>query len=214
MDGFTIGMRGVSRVGAAAESRAPPVDFVVRRAILARMKRSPLAVSVLALSAPLLLLAACSSDTGSGGAGEPAAMAGMTAAHNQFRASVSPAASPAIPPLVWSSDVASVAQVWANRCSFNHSGGAYGENIYATSGSAKPSDVVADWASEVADYDYATNGCKGTCGHYTQVVWRGSQRLGCGVANCTTGSPFGSGGWQLWVCNYDPPGNYVGEKPY
>lgn len=180
------------------------------------MKRSPLAVLALALSAPLLL-AACSSDTGSGGsggAGEPAAMSGITAAHNQVRANVSPAASPAIPPLVWSSSVASVAQAWANGCSFKHSSGAYGENIYATSGSATPADVVGDWASEVADYDYATNACKGTCGHYTQVVWRDSQRLGCGVANCTTGSPFGSGGWQLWVCNYDPPGNYNGRKPY
>jgi uncharacterized protein YkwD len=171
---------------------------------------------LLALSAPLIL-AACSSGTdSSGGAGEPATMSGMTSAHNQVRANVSPAASPAIPPLVWSSDVASVAQAWANGCAFKHSGGAYGENIYATSGGATPADVVASWASEAAKYDYATDACSGTCGHYTQVVWRDSQRLGCGVANCTSGSPFGSGGgsWQLWVCNYDPPGNYVGQKPY
>jgi hypothetical protein len=40
-------------------------------------------------------------------------------------------------------------------------------------------------------------------------------RLGCGVASCTENSPFGDGGsWQIWVCNYDPSGNYLGERPY
>jgi pathogenesis-related protein 1 len=29
------------------------------------------------------------------------------------------------------------------------------------------------------------------------------------------GSPFeGFDTWENWVCNYDPPGNWVGEKPY
>jgi len=47
------------------------------------------------------------------------------------------------------------------------------------------------------------------------VVWRGSARLGCGVAKCSKNSPFsGFPDWQLWVCNYDPPGNYVGQRPY
>jgi uncharacterized protein YkwD len=163
-------------------------------------------------AASLLAIAACSSS--SDGGGEPAAMAGMTAAHNAARANVTPAASPAIPPLVWSSDLAAVAQSWADGCKFGHSGGAYGENIYATSGTATPNDVVAAWIAESAQYDYAANACSGICGHYTQVVWRASARLGCGVANCSSGSPFGGGAWQLWVCNYDPPGNYVGEKPY
>ncbi|CAH1441532.1 unnamed protein product [Lactuca virosa] len=45
------------------------------------------------------------------------------------------------------------------------------------------------------------------CGHYTQVVWRNSVRLGCARVQCNNDA------WFV-TCNYDPPGNYVGEKPY
>jgi hypothetical protein len=92
----------------------------------------------------------------------------------------------------------------------------YGENIYANSDPSTPAAVVADWMKESQNYNYATNTCSSTCGHYTQVVWRASLRLGCGVTNCTTNSPFGSlngGKWQFWVCDYDPPGN-SGGRPY
>ncbi|HTJ80900.1 MAG TPA: pathogenesis-related family 1 protein [Polyangiaceae bacterium] len=155
--------------------------------------------------------------TTGGGDPEPVEMNGMTAAHNVARANVSPPASTPIPPLSWSSDIAAVAQAYAENCVFEHSMGDYGENLYAESGlDATPADVVDAWVGEVADYDYASNTCAANamCGHYTQVVWADSARLGCGVANCSTNSPFGSGDWVLWVCNYDPPGNYIGEKPY
>ena len=143
-------------------------------------------------------------------------MMGMTAAHNSARADVKPAANPAIPPLTWSGEVADYAQNWANNCQFMHSGGMYGENIFAGTGTYKPAGVVTDWVSEDANYDYATNSCAGgeVCGHYTQVVWRDSTKLGCGVASCTDNSPFGGGSWQFWVCDYDPPGNFDGQKPY
>ncbi len=164
-----------------------------------------------------LSLAACSSNDGSGsGDTEPADVAGITAAHNAARAAVMPAASPAIPPLTWSGTVADTAQAWANNCVFMHSGGMYGENLYAGTAPAMPGDVVDDWVNEDKNYDYATNTCSAgeVCGHYTQVVWRDSARLGCGVASCTDNSPFGGGSWQIWVCNYDPPGNFDGMKPY
>jgi uncharacterized protein YkwD len=143
-------------------------------------------------------------------------MAGVTAAHNAARAHVSPAASPAIPDLVWSASLSAVAQAYADRCVFEHSHGTYGETLYASTNGTAPADVVDSWVSEDAHYDYATDTCTDVCGHYTQVVWRDSQRLGCGVTSCHAHSPFsiGGGDWQLWVCNYDPPGNYVGQKPY
>lgn len=183
-------------------------------------------------------LLACSSDgggdSGAGGAGgevwgtggsggssgtgtpmnEPGALNGITALHNEARANVNPPAASPIPPLVWDANLAAVAQAYAENCVFQHSGGPYGENLYASSGGSTPSDVVSSWVSEVADYDYASNSCSGVCGHYTQVVWASSQKLGCGMATCNQNSPFGSGSWENWVCNYDPPGNYVGEKPY
>jgi hypothetical protein len=167
------------------------------------------------------------SPGGGGGSGtatdqEPPDQAGMTAAHNAARAAVNPAASPALPPLTWDPTVAAYAQAYSEKCTWKHSMGPYGENIYASFGmNPTPADVVTAWVSEVADYDYASNTCSPSgaipeCGHYTQVVWRDSLRLGCGMTKCTTGSPFGANTepWLFWVCDYDPPGNIVGDKPY
>lgn len=140
---------------------------------------------------------------------------GITAEHNKARVSVNPVPAQPLPLMTWSATVAATAQAWANGCRFMHNPNSpYGENIFATSGTATPAAVVADWVSEKANYNYGANTCSGTCGHYTQVVWRSSVRLGCGVKNCTTGSPFGSGAWQFWVCSYDPPGNFTGQRPY
>jgi pathogenesis-related protein 1 len=159
----------------------------------------------------------CGGDAGNGGDDTPEAaplLKGITAAHNLARASVLPAAATPLPPLEWSASLAATAQAWADRCGLQHSGGDHGENLYADTGQGTAASVVADWVAEQADYDYATNRCAGACGKYTQVVWAQSLRLGCGVARCTTGSPFGGGAWSLWVCNYDPPGNTADQRPY
>jgi pathogenesis-related protein 1 len=163
------------------------------------------------------------SSSGSGsqpGNGEPAELAGITEAHNVARANVMPAPATPMPPLTWDPALAEVAQLYAEECVFEHSGAPnLGENLYANTGTSTPDAVVGGWVSEVADYDYDSNSCAPDsqfgCGHYTQVVWADTLRVGCGVANCSTNSPFGSSStWQHWVCNYDPPGNWVGEKPY
>ena len=145
----------------------------------------------------------------------------MLESHNAARASAQPQPSPALAPLTWDATVAEVAQKWADNCKFEHNPnrGNAGENIAAaTPDSLTTKGAVKGWVDEVKDYDYAKNTCAAgkVCGHYTQVVWRNSSRLGCGVKRCTTGSPFGGAGgaWDLWVCNYAPPGNYVGQRPY
>ena len=63
--------------------------------------------------------------------------------------------------------------------------------------------------------DYATNTCSDVCGHYTQIVWRSTGFLGCGIENCTRNSPCGASfpNWSLVVCNYQPRGNN-GQRPY
>ncbi|MBW2525289.1 MAG: SCP-like extracellular [Deltaproteobacteria bacterium] len=140
-------------------------------------------------------------------------MSGMTAAHNQERCDVG--ANPAIPPLSWSNSLASVAQSWADYlasqgCPLQHSSSGYGENIFWGSGSSYSAQYVHDaWASEISCFTYGTfpGCCSCTCGHYTQIVWRNTTQLGCAKANCP-----GSG--QIWVCNYNPPGNYLGQMPY
>lgn len=135
----------------------------------------------------------------------------MLDAHNAVRRNVSPAADPPIPDLVWDDDLAASAQAWADGCKFQHSGP--GENLYASSGSSSPQDVVDSWASEVANYTYSNNSCSGVCGHYTQIVWRDTARVGCAATQCDNLDAFGGPG-EMWVCQYDPPGNFVGRKPY
>jgi uncharacterized protein YkwD len=147
----------------------------------------------------------------------------MVAAHNQARAKAKPTPTQALPPLTWSPEAAKVAQAHANQCEFEHNknrGKNFGENLAAAAppGSKTNAQVVEDWVSEVADYSYATNKCAPgkVCGHYTQVVWRNTTQVGCATAICKKNSPFGAQfpTWQLWVCNYTPPGNFVGQKPY
>lgn len=133
----------------------------------------------------------------------------FVAAHNAWREEVN------VPPLQWSDTLATHAQDWADTlqcrgCMLEHRpDNDYGENLAWASGTRlTPERVVAMWGEEKAFYDYDSNTCaRGeVCGHYTQVVWRTSARVGCATARC--------GDSEVWVCNYDPPGNWVGEKPY
>ncbi len=130
----------------------------------------------------------------------------MLDAHNGVRARVG------IPPLIWSDALATVAQDWANHLiaanAFSHRpDNRFGENLYAmTGGTASPADAVGMWADEARGYDIRGNACSGVCGHYTQIVWRQTRAVGC----ATAATPYR----QVWVCNYDPPGNFVGYRPY
>ncbi|CDY25897.1 BnaC09g32690D [Brassica napus] len=62
----------------------------------------------------------------------------------------------------------------------------------------------------ICSYNFNTNSCDGSemCGHYTQIVWRETKRLECASVVCENGAG------AFITCNYDPPGSYVGEKPY
>jgi uncharacterized protein YkwD len=151
------------------------------------------------------------------GAEPSGALNGIVAAHNAVRAAVNPAPATALPPVTWSDEDAKVAQDYAAKCVFAHNPnrGARGENIYASGGTGRtPKEVVGNWASEAKNYNYAANTCSGTCGHYTQVVWRDSVKIGCAAQKCTQNSPFGGGAWELWVCDYSPAGNFNGKRPY
>lgn len=113
--------------------------------------------------------------------------------------------------LQWSDELAGKAQRWAETLlesgQLRHDPSRHGQNIFAMSG--RPADVnfvFRAWASEASDYDYSRNTCSATCGHYTQIVWRDTKQIGCGVAR--------GSGREIWVCDYDPPGNVNGERPY
>lgn len=135
-------------------------------------------------------------------------LAGITEAHNLVRRPLG------IADLTWDDALAGVATAYAalladDGCDLVHSTGPYGENLYWSSFESTVDDVVGAWASEVAFYDYDSNRCDAgeQCGHYTQIVWADTAVVGCGLAPC-------NGLGEVWVCNYDPPGNWVGERPY
>ncbi len=70
--------------------------------------------------------------------------------------------------------------------------------------------TINAWCDEVKYYDYAKNSCQSgqMCGHYTQIVWRATTRIGCGVAITDDGMEY------FISCNYGPAGNIIGRKPY
>lgn len=142
-----------------------------------------------------------------GSAASPMSSA-MVSLHNSVRSRVG------VGPMTWSNELAGVAQQWANHLiangQFAHSHNPnYGENLYEIQGAAAtPNMVVKAWADEVSDYNYSTNACTGSkmCGHYTQMVWADTTQVGCATAK--------SGPREVWVCEYNPPGNWVGRRPY
>ncbi|GMN47148.1 hypothetical protein TIFTF001_016339 [Ficus carica] len=130
------------------------------------------------------------------------------APHNRARAQVG------VGPMTWDESVAAYARDYANKrkgdCKLIHSGGRYGENIAWGSGDLSAASAVGMWVAEKSLYDYNSNKCIGDpwgCLHYTQVVWRKSTRLGCAKVRCVSGGTF-------IICNYNPPGNYNGQRPY
>ncbi|KAK6945916.1 CAP domain [Dillenia turbinata] len=107
-------------------------------------------------------------------------------AHNAARAEVG------VGPLTWDDTVAAYAQNYANQragdCALQHSDGPYGENLAAGSGGFTGVKGVQLWVNEKSNYDYNSNSCVGgECLHYTQVVWRNSNRLGCARVQCSNG---------------------------
>lgn len=140
--------------------------------------------------------------------------------HNEARNEVGVVA------LTYSPTLALSAQKWSeelqrDNCEMRHDENtAYGENLYwawQTGGTGEglittPSAVVQNWTSEKTDYNYAKNSCTPgkQCGHYTQIVWEETTEIGCGVSICRNENTQK----EIWVCRYNPPGNYFGEKPY
>jgi pathogenesis-related protein 1 len=146
--------------------------------------------------------------------------ASLVAVHNKWRAEVG------VPGLSYSKTLAVSAQAWADQlkdsygCNMKHSTGAVGENIFWQSAviwsdgrrelrHVAPKEVVDSWGSEKRNYSHAVNACKPSevCGHYTQVVWKNTTSVGCGMAVCGNQD-------QIWVCQYSPAGNWAGQKPY
>jgi hypothetical protein len=165
----------------------------------------------------------------------------MLGGHNEIRSDVArglvgnePSARDMVK-LAWDDALATVAQNWVDQCDWGHNpnrtaqyGALVGANtyvgenlaLYGTTG-APPNlvDYALDaWFEEVNDYTYGpfSSGGASTVGHYTQLVWAGTHRVGCALAAC----PGSAVGWPssftayYIACDYARGGNYIGQYPY
>ncbi|KAI9633050.1 CAP domain-containing protein [Dioszegia hungarica] len=130
--------------------------------------------------------------------------------HNSFRAQYGAKA------LTWSSELATYATNYAGGCKFAHSKGPYGENLAAGYGGGySVTSAFNSWANEAAKYDWNAPGFSSATGHFTQVVWKATTEVGCGVVSCADGTIFsGTQGQKTSyvICEYRKPGNVVGNN--
>ena len=120
-------------------------------------------------------------------------------------------------PLHWSEQLAAGAQQWANelarRNQMVHSHTPdVGENLAMWWGHHPTIDtMMAMWTDEKDMFQpgifpaNSTSGSWQTVAHYTQMVWRNTTEVGCGVAD--------NGRTEYLVCWYNPKGNIFGEDP-
>jgi len=140
--------------------------------------------------------------------------------------------------LEWDDELAKIAQRWANQCTWGHdkcrvtSDGCYsklgvGQNM-AASGSTAISGAspnweasIQSWYDEVKDYsaseignftDVETDDGK-EIGHFTQLVWAETHKVGCGFVGFYSNEVFNrpeSFYINIHVCNYAKSGNMQG----
>lgn len=138
----------------------------------------------------------------------------MLAAHDAARAAVGEA------PLVWdetlTADAAGYAREMARTGRFAHAeqpqGRAReGENLWTGTRDAYAyGEMVAAWIAERRDFvngpapAFSRTGRWEDVAHYTQIVWRGTTRIGCALA--------GGRRDDFLVCRYAPVGNVVGQR--
>ncbi|XP_062838709.1 glioma pathogenesis-related protein 1 isoform X1 [Anolis carolinensis] len=146
-------------------------------------------------------------------------------AHNKFRSEVKPSAANMLY-MTFDIALARIAKTYAKKCIWDHNEHRnihpdpkfrpFGENMWMGGASERPFNVAAAieaFHSEIKYYDFSTHKCTHVCGHYTQVVWASSYKVGCAVAFCHKVFKGGENMGML-VCDYGPAGNYKGTRPY
>lgn len=138
----------------------------------------------------------------------------MLSVHTAFRQNVG------VPALTWSGTLASHAQSWADTlaarggCGLEHASGiAEGENLWAGTTGAYGFEAMAEsWADERSNFvpgvfpDVSKTGNWADVGHYTQMIWRDTTEVGCGMGS--------SNECDFLACRYAPPGNVTGKTVF
>ncbi|GJN71718.1 cysteine-rich secretory protein family domain-containing protein [Purpureocillium lilacinum] len=103
----------------------------------------------------------------------------------------------------WNATLANFAKSYLDRsnCNFAHSGGPYGENI--AYGYQAPGDAIRAFGDERKDYNFNAPGWQPKAGHFTQLVWKSTNAVGCAARHCGNNMRF------YLVCEYSPRGNIV-----
>jgi len=170
-----------------------------------------------------------------------AGKATILAKHNELRRRVAkgeesgqPAAAD-MRELVWDDELEAIAQRWADQCTFDHDsvrtmldGTRVGQNLYQSFSSAETDQdgldaaantPVQNWYDEVSAFSSANinpfvSASGPVTGHYTQVVWAESAKLGCANVYFNEASQPSFPYTNLVVCNYAIGGNLIGGSMY
>jgi hypothetical protein len=120
-----------------------------------------------------------------------------------------------VPPLVWNESLQAGAQAWSDECVFEHdlNSTGVGENMFAAwdvedlSPSYVLRKAVDSWYKEVRDYDWNDPEYTPDAGHFTQLIWRATRSVGCGITDDCEGN------MRIVVCRYFPAGNDADALP-
>ncbi|XP_011706261.1 PREDICTED: venom allergen 3-like, partial [Wasmannia auropunctata] len=125
---------------------------------------------------------------------------------------------------IWDNELEDIAQRWAIQCNFSHDKCRdvdrfiVGQNIAKGYSSDEDTSFIDSmiqmWYDEVADFDknkVEKYEFDSNTGHYTQMVWAETTKVGCGLITYKESNDWIS---IYLVCNYGPSGNWIGEKIY
>jgi hypothetical protein len=138
----------------------------------------------------------------------------MLDSHNRLRAGFG------LDPLAWDASLAADAAAYAANLAaherFEHArqparAEPQGENLWmGTRGAYSYAAMAEAWREEEADFvagrfpDVSRTGDYADVGHFTQMIWQATRRVGCAVA--------ASARFDYLVCRYLPAGNFEGER--
>jgi len=133
----------------------------------------------------------------------------------------------------WLDEIATYAENTANTCNFAHDmtqgSGGYGQNLAMWATSDNAAALGEAGAIGMATHDMWYNGeFNGflpsyygedspdmsnfeSWGHFSQLVWKDSNQLGCYAKLCAKGTMYSDMDAWFMVCNYRPAGNMGGS---